>query len=89
MVFLRNNELKQKLVHKDGRWLSEYARLRSALKPQWIEYLNTNRQTDTSRNCESYQQSFSYSKVFLIKHEVAIDFVKVKQIYAKLIKATR
>ena len=66
--------------------MSEYARLRSALKPQWIECLNTNRRTDTSRNCESYKQSFSYPKVFLIKHEVAIDFVKVKQIYAELIK---
>ena len=86
--FLRNNELKQKLVNKDGRWLSEYARLRSALKPQWVECLNTNRQKDicTSRNCESYQQALSYSKVFLIKHEVAIDFVKLKQIYAELIK---
>ena len=86
--FLRNNELKHKLVYKDGRWLSEYARLRSALKPQWVECLITNRQKDTctSRNCESYQQALSYSKVFLIKHEVAIDFVKLKQIYAELIK---
>ena len=84
--FLNNNEIKAKLVYRDGRWLSEYARLRLAINAQWTRCIKEYRQTQ-KRSDDVYERTpLSYSLVQVVENKVAVDCVRVKQIYTELIK---
>ena len=65
---LNNNEIKAKLVYKDGRWLSEYARVRTAIKQQWIKCIKENEHTN-ERDLNR-QTQFTYPTVQLVNNEV-------------------
>ena len=53
--FLSNSEIKAKLIHKDGRWLSEYAKVRAAINSQWIKCIRGYKQKN-ERGCNTYER---------------------------------
>ena len=86
--FLDVNELRCKVVHRDGRWLSEYTKIISAIPLTWRHILLRHNDNQTVDNTfDTYRQKhLTYSNVILIKNVIQVKCVSVKQIYMELVK---
>ena len=82
--FLRVKELKDKLIYYDGRWLSEYAKIRTAIQQRWTQIIKDGRQVYDFKDYK--RKSMIYSNLNLNNFDLSIHCITVKQLYTELVK---
>ena len=82
--FLTVKELKDKLIYYDGRWLSEYAKIRTAIQQRWRRIIKYGEQVYDFNDYK--RKSVIYSNLNLNSFELSIHSITVKKIYTELIK---
>ena len=82
--FLTVKELKDKLIYYDGRWLSEYAKIRTAIQQRWRRIIKYGEQVYDFNDYK--RKSVIYSNLNLNSFEFSIHSITVKKIYTELIK---
>ena len=82
--FLTVKELKDKLIYYDGRWLSEYAKIRTAIQQRWRRIIKYGEQVYDFNDYK--RKSVIYSNLNLNSFEFSIHSITVKKVYTELIK---
>ena len=84
--FLPVNELSATILFKDGRWNSQYARIRRAIQSLGNMLVLADMNVEHRENMKFRSAAFVYDDIILIEDMISVRQLTVKRIYHELIK---